>query len=142
MRPLLATLIAGCLWVLSCLNAPAALALTQIKLFDVSYQSCPADLAEGVVTPGGASMDATCYMVVGKAENSTNRLVYNADIFGRVYDANHNPVMQNRTRLGSIEEVPPGVTDFSLRITVPANQPEPLQLEQFKASGFSGPVRR
>jgi hypothetical protein len=38
--------------------------------------------------------------------------------------------------------VPPGVSDFELRITVPANQPTPLQLKQFKASGFTGKVRR
>jgi len=36
--------------------------------------------------------------------------------------------MQNRTRLGSITEVPPGVSDFELRISVPANQPTPLKL--------------
>ncbi len=50
--------------------------------------------------------------------------------------------MQNRTRLGSIEEVPPGISDFELRISVSANQPTPLQLEQFKAAGFTGVVRR
>jgi len=38
--------------------------------------------------------------------------------------------MQNRTRLGSITEVPPGVSDFELRISVPANQPTPLKLKQ------------
>jgi hypothetical protein len=50
--------------------------------------------------------------------------------------------MQNRTRLGAIAEIPPGVSDFSLRISVPANQPLPLKLKQFKAAGFSGQVRR
>ena len=50
--------------------------------------------------------------------------------------------MQNRTRLGSIEEVPVGISDFALRISVPANQPTPLKLKQFKAAGFSGTVRR
>jgi len=50
--------------------------------------------------------------------------------------------MQNRTRLGSITEVPPGVSDFELRISVPANQPTPPKLKQFKAAGFSAQVRR
>ncbi|MEO1559538.1 MAG: hypothetical protein AAFS12_07835, partial [Cyanobacteria bacterium J06632_19] len=58
-----------------------------------------------------------------------------------IYDANNNSVMQNRTRLGSISEVPPGKTNFEMRITVPANQPTPLQLKQFKASGFTSKVR-
>lgn len=121
---------------------PPALALTQIKLFDVGYKDCPADLSEGVVTAGGSSMDANCFIVYGKAENSSGKPVLNADVFGRIYDANHNPVMQNRTRVGSIDEVPPGTSDFEIRISVPANQETPLQLEQFKASGFTGRVRR
>jgi hypothetical protein len=129
------------IWIGGWSIAPSAHALTQVRLFDISYTECPADLAEGNVTPGSSGA-ATCYLVTGKAENATNKAVLNADIFGRVYDANGNPVMQNRTRLGSIDEVPPGVSDFELRITVPANQPTPLKLEQFKASGFAGRVRR
>jgi hypothetical protein len=130
------------LWLLSWVLNPAALALTQIKLSDLSYQECPAEIAEGTVTSGGASRAANCFIITGKAENDSGKPVLNADIFGRIYDANNNPVMQNRTRLGSIDEVPPGVSDFELRITVAANQATPLKLEQFKASGFVGKVRR
>ena len=64
-----------------------------------------------------------------------------ADVFGRIYDANGEPVLQNRTRVGSISEIPPGVSDFAIRISVAAEQPTPLKLEQFKASGFVGKVR-
>ena len=120
---------------------PPAVALTQIKLSDISYHECPADLAKGTVTSNG-SMAASCYLVTGKAENSTNKTVYDADIFGRIYDANNDSVMQNRTRLGLIPEVPPGVSDFEMRISVPTNQPTPLKLMQFKAAGFSAQVRR
>ena len=125
------------LWVFT----PPAIALTQVKLFDISYQDCPAELAAGSVISSGSAA-ANCFIVTGKAENATYKTVYDADIFGRIYDANNNPVMQNRTRLGSIPEVPPGISDFEIRISVAANQPEPLQLKQFKASGFSGQVRR
>ncbi|HYX14855.1 MAG TPA: biotin carboxylase, partial [Nostoc sp.] len=83
-----------------------------------------------------------CFLVIGKAENGTYKTVYDADIFGRIYDANNDSVMQNRTRLGSIAEVPAGISDFELRISVPANQPTPLKLKQFKAAGFSGQVRK
>jgi len=117
-------------------------ALTQIRLFDIDYRDCPPEMAEGTVTTGGSSLAANCFIVFGKTENNSGHPVYNADIFGRVLDANDNPAMQNRTRLGAIDEVPVGVGDFELRITVPANQPTPLKLEQFKASGFSGQVRR
>ncbi len=129
------------LTVMSWVYTPEVIALTQIKLFDLSYQDCPPELAEGSVISSGSAA-ANCFIVTGKAENATYKTVYDADIFGRIYDANNNPVMQNRTRLGSIPEIPPGVSDFDLRISVAANQPEPLKLKQFKASGFSGKVRR
>ncbi|MEA5517054.1 biotin carboxylase [Nodularia sp. UHCC 0506] len=133
--------ISGLLTVMSWVYTPEAIALTQIKLSDVSYKDCPAELAEGSVISSGSAA-ANCFIVTGKAENGTYKTVYDADIFGRIYDANNNPVMQNRTRLGSIPEIPPGLSDFAIRISVPANQPEPLKLKQFKAAGFSGKVRR
>lgn len=141
-RILIVAIVSCCIWLLSWVSTPAAWALTQIKLSDLSYHDCPADVAEGTVTPGGSSRAANCFIITGKAQNDSGKPVLNADIFGRIYDANNNPVMQNRTRLGSIEEVPPGVSDFELRVTVAANQPTPLKLEQFKASGFVGKVRR
>ncbi len=118
-----------------------AVALTQIKLFDLAYKDCPPELAQGAVISSGSAA-ASCYIVTGKAENGTYKTVYDADIFGRIYDANNDSVLQNRTRLGSIPEIPPGISDFELRISVPVNQPLPLQLKQFKAAGFSGRVRR
>lgn len=121
---------------------PPALALTQIKLYDLAYHECPPELAKGAVTSGGTTMAANCFIVSGLAQNNSGKTVYDADIFGRIYDANNDTVMQNRTRLGSIEEVPPGVSDFELRISVPANQPTPLKLKQFKAAGFSAQLRR
>ncbi|MES1023437.1 hypothetical protein ABN584_11115 [Gloeocapsa sp. BRSZ] len=127
--------------IVTCLWSPPALALTQIKLSNLTYHECPQELSEGAVT-SGTTMAANCFIVTGKAENASNKPVYDADIFGRIYDANNEPVMQNRTRLGSIAEVPPGTSDFELRISVPANQPTPLKLKQFKAAGFSGQVRR
>lgn len=141
-RAFATVMLSCCLWVLGWVIAPDAVALIQVKLSDLTYHDCPAEMAEGTVTTGGASREANCFLVTGKAENTSGKPVLNADIFGRIYDANNNPVMQNRTRLGAIDEVPPGISDFSLRITVPANQPTPLQLEQFKASGFAGQVRR
>ncbi|HLO52298.1 MAG TPA: hypothetical protein VK211_28120 [Kamptonema sp.] len=127
--------------ILTWLWTPPALAVTQIKLSNVSYRDCPPEMAEGSVTSGSSSA-ANCFLIVGQAENASGKTLVNADIFGRVYDAEGNSVMQNRTRLGSIEEVPPGISDFAIRISVPANQPTPLELKQFKATGFTGKVRR
>lgn len=129
------------LWIFTALFTPDALALVQIRLFDLSYHNCPPEMAEGTVS-AGSPMAANCFLVTGKAENTSGKPVYNADIFGRIYDANNNPILQNRNRLGSIEDVPPGVSDFEFRISVPENQPTPLKLDKFKASGFTGTVRR
>lgn len=129
------------LWLGSWAFTPAALAVIQIKLSDIDYHDCPAEIAAGTIA-AGSPLAASCYIVTGKAENASGKPIVNADIFGRIYDANDNPVLQNRTRLGSIPEVPPGTSEFELRISVPANQPTPLKLMQFKASGFVGTVRR
>ncbi|HCF26471.1 MAG TPA: hypothetical protein DEV81_04510 [Cyanobacteria bacterium UBA11049] len=143
MRFRVVSILLSCLLGISAwLFALPALALTQIKLSNLSYHECPAELAKGAITSGGTTMAANCFIVTGKAENPSNKLVYDADIFGRIYDANNDSVMQNRTRIGSIAEIPPGVSDFELRISVPASQPLPLQLKQFKAAGFAAQVRR
>ena len=121
--------------------APEAKAITQIVLSDVAYQDCPPEFAEGNVTSGSSGV-ANCFLITGKAKNPSGKTVYDADVFGRIYDANNEPAMQNRTRVGSIAEIPPGTSDFSIRISVSAEQPTPLKLEQFKASGFTGQVRK
>lgn len=140
-RALKAVVLASAIAVLSVFWTPAAFALTPIELSDISYHECPPSLADGAVV-SGSIQSANCFIVTGKAENKSGKPVVNADIFGRIYDANHNNVLPNRTRLGAIDFVPPGTSDFDLQIMVPANQPLPLQLEQFKASGFTGRVRR
>ncbi|MEO0533981.1 MAG: hypothetical protein AAF215_08935 [Cyanobacteria bacterium P01_A01_bin.123] len=138
----IATLVVACVfWLVSTVATPPASALTPIELTDLDYKNCPEELSEGIVV-SGSSQEANCFMVYGKAINRSGKPVYDADIFGRIYDANANPVMQNRNRLGGIPEVPPGESDFEFRISVPSNQPTPLQLKRFKASGFAGAVRR
>ena len=122
---------------------PAAHALTQIKLKDLVTESCPADAAYAEnLTASGSSQQATCYLIKGTAINSSGKDIVDADIFGRIYDAADNSVMKNRYRLGGIEYVPAGESDFSFRISVPSVQPTPFRLEKFKATGFASKVRR
>jgi hypothetical protein len=139
--PFLTLLLSCCLWIGSWTIAPNALAVTQIPVSNIDYHECSADVAEGAIA-SGSSMTANCFIITGTANNTSGKTVMDADIFGRVYDANGNSVMQNRTRLGGVPEIPPGESTFEIRISVPENQPTPLKLEQFKASGFSRQVRR
>jgi hypothetical protein len=137
----LAIAIISCfLWIFSWLYTPTALALTPIKISNLSYAECSAELSEGNVGSGDVK-PAKCFIISGKAENQSGKDVVDADVFGRIYDANGNNIMENRGRIGTITSVPMGVSDFEIRISVPANQPTPLQLKQFKASGFGVAVR-
>jgi hypothetical protein len=121
-------------------SAPAS-ATVQIKLTDLTYEKCTGDAGKNMVSGGGV-MSANCFMVKGMANNPSGKVVYNADVFGRIYDANGNDAMPERTRLGAVDEIPAGKSDFEIMVGIPADQPEPLQLKQFKASGFAGKVRR
>ncbi len=141
LRVLTVAALAALGWVLSWAIAPAALALTSIELFDLDYKPCPPELATGAVNSRGSARPVQCFLVVGKAKNPSGKPVVDADVFGRIYDANGNRLMENRTRLGTIPEVPPGVSDFQIRVSAAANQPAPLKLDQFKASGFASRVR-
>jgi hypothetical protein len=123
------------------IGAMPAWAVTQLRLSELGTEPCPAEIGAGSVVSGSVS-PANCYLIKGKVENTSGRDVVDADVFGRVFDANNNPIMQNRGRLGSIDTVPPGVSDFAIRISVASNQPAPFTLEKFKASGFSSRVRQ
>lgn len=105
---------------------------------------CPetAEYSNMVVSSGSSSDPADCYFIQGTITNPTNQVIYNADVFGRLYDANDNDIWPERTRLGAIEEVPPGTSTFAIRVSIPTTSPLPLILKNFKASGFRGAVRR
>jgi hypothetical protein len=141
LRARLVVLALCCLTLTSWLFSPAALAAVEVRLFDLSYKDCPPELAAGAVTSGGVTAAANCFLITGKAENKSGKALLDADVFGRIYDANGNSIMENRTRLGSIDTVPPGLSDFEMRMSIPKELPPPLTLEQFKASGFSTKVR-
>jgi hypothetical protein len=121
---------------------PTAWAVTQIKLSAVSYKDCPAEMAEGAVTSGGVTQTASCFLIIGKAQNPSSKTVFDADVFGRIYDADNNLVLQNRSRVGLIEKLPPGESDFEMRVSVPSNTSQPLQLKKFKAAGFTTKIRQ
>ena len=133
-------LISGILWLSSWVVTPQAEAMTSIKLSNLSYEPCAGDDAKGSVSSGDLRA-ANCFTIRGKAKNISGKTVVDADVFGRIYDANDNDTFENRGRIGTIAEIPPGTSDFAIQVSVPANQPTPLKLKNFKASGFAGKVR-
>jgi hypothetical protein len=85
---------------------------------------------------------AACYALRGLVFNPGSAPVVDTDVFAQVLDASGEPALPNRTRLGSIGDVPPGQTPFALRISIPAGTPGPFVVKRVKARGFSAPVRK
>jgi hypothetical protein len=114
-----------------------------LQMKNLETVPCP-DTPEysNLTTSGAAANLAYCYFVQGTVVNPTNRTLLNADVFGRIYDANGNDLLPERGRLGSIDEVAPGENPFAIRISVPQTSALPLTLEHFKAAGFGGEIRR
>jgi hypothetical protein len=140
LRFLLALLVgltlAATLWQL--LPAPAAAA--ELRVSEVRLEPCPASDAasqSGMRRPNGAS----CLALRGQVFNPGPRAVVDTDLFARVLDASGEPVLPNRSRLGSIGDVPPGLSEFAVRLAVPAGSPGPFQVGAVRARGFSAPVR-
>ena len=104
---------------------------------ELSVAPCANPLAGG--TPGTGTFRALCYVVNGKANNPSSEIVFNADVFGIIIDANNDPVLRSG-RVGSIPAVPPGESSFALEITVAASQPAPFKLKAWRAEGRTGVV--
>ena len=122
------------------LTAPALAAATDLKVSEVVLEPCPAqDLGTQpeLARPSGAS----CWALRGVVVNPGAKPVMDTDVFGLILDASGEPVLPNRTRVGSIGDVPPGRSSFALRLAVPAGTPGPLGSRSVKARGFSSPVR-
>ena len=123
------------------LMAPAAPAWAlDLAVSEVRLEPCPADdpgAQPELKRPSGAR----CYALRGTVSNPRSQPVIDADLFAVISDRSGEPVLQNRTRVGSLGDVPPGNSSFALRLAVPAGTPGPLRVSHAKARGFNAPVR-
>jgi hypothetical protein len=138
------TLLRGVLLLALLLTSPLALPqpawAADLQVREVSLEPCPAGdvgAQPELRTPTGAS----CYALRGVVTNPGRKPVVDTDVFALILDASGEPVLQNRTRVGSIGDVPPGDSPFALRLAVPMGTPGPLSFRNVKARGFSAPVR-
>jgi hypothetical protein len=126
----------GCALVLLAPPAQAA----DLSVRDVSLDPCPsADIGAQpqLRRPSGAS----CFVLRGTVVNPGRKAVVDTDVFAQILDASGEPVLQNRARVGSIGDVPPGDSSFALRLAVPAGTPGPFTFSNVKARGFKAAVR-
>jgi hypothetical protein len=122
------------------LGWPTPAGAAELRVSDLSLEPCAvADVAgpPGLSRPAGAS----CYALRGVVLNTGRRPAVDADVYALILDSSGEPVLPNRSRVGSIGDVPPGRSSFALRIAVPAGTPGPLQVRGAKAHGYSSPVR-
>jgi len=120
------------------LPGPAGAAGLQVS--QVSLEPCPVEdvgAQPELRRPTGAS----CYALRGTVLNPGRKPAVDTDLFALIVDSSGEPVLQNRTRVGSIGDVPPGSSSFAVRLSVPAGTPGPLSFRNVKARGFSAPVR-
>lgn len=114
---------------------------TELIVRKVVLEPCPPEdvgAQPELRRPTGAS----CYALRGVVTNPSRKPVVDTDVFALIVDSSGEPVLQNRTRVGSIGDVPPGESDFALRLAVPAGTPGPISFRNVKARGFKAPVRR
>ena len=120
------------------LPPPAAAADLQVR--EVTLEPCPpADV--GSQPELRRATGASCYALRGVVSNPGRKPVIDTDVFALILDASGEPVLQNRTRVGSIGDIAPGDSSFALRLAVPMGTPGPLSFRNVKARGFSAPVR-
>lgn len=120
---------------------PIPVLAAELTVSNVQLEPCPTnDIASqpSLRQVGGAS----CWALRGSVINPGRRPVVDTDVFALILDASGEPVLPNRTRLGSIGDVPRGESSFALRLAVPAGTPGPLVVRNARARGFSAPVRK
>ena len=127
------------LMALSLFLGPALAEAAELVVGEVRLEPCP---AEDVGAQPDRRAGASCWALRGEVRNGGRRAVVDTDLFALILDASGEPVLPNRTRVGSIGDVPPGSTPFALRLAVPAGTPGPLQARHVRARGFTAPVRR
>jgi hypothetical protein len=121
------------------LGLPAASLAAELKVEKVSLAPCPASDAGS--QSQSRSTVASCYALRGEVINTSKAPVVDTDVFAVIMDSSGEPVLPNRTRVGSIGDVAPGRSSFALRLSVPAGTPGPFRVGQVKARGFRAPVR-
>jgi len=118
---------------------PSVASVVEVELKDLSVEPCKVKRAGGA--PGTSSFRAKCFKITASAYNPSESPLYNADVFGKIVDADNDPVLRSG-RVGSIDELAPGISTIELQITVAASQTLPLKLTGFKAQGFTQTVNR
>ena len=74
-----------------------------------------------------------CYILDGEIKSTAKSLIKDVDVFAFIYDASGEEVLPNRPRIGSINNVPVGTSQFSVRVPIPSFAVPPFMIKKAKA---------
>jgi len=74
-----------------------------------------------------------CYILDGQIKSTAKSLIKDVDVFAFIYDASGEEVLPNRPRIGSINNVPVGTSQFSVRVPIPSFAVPPFTIKKAKA---------
>ena len=74
-----------------------------------------------------------CYILDGEIKSTAKSLIKDVDVFAFIYDASGEEVLPNRPRIGSINNVPVGTSQFSVRVPIPSFAVPPFTIKRAKA---------
>ncbi len=74
-----------------------------------------------------------CYILDGQIKSVAKSLIKDVDVFAFIYDASGEEVLPNRPRIGSINNVPVGTSQFSVRVPIPSFAVPPFTIKKAKA---------
>ena len=109
---------------------PHDLAAAELKLSELDLVNCEtADPASK--QPKGYR--SGCYILNGVISSDAKSVIKDVDVFAFIYDASDEEVLPNRPRIGSINNVPAGVSRFSVRVPIPSFAIPPFAIKNPKA---------
>ena len=74
-----------------------------------------------------------CYILDGEISSNAKSPIKDVDVFAFIYDASDEEVLPNRPRIGSINNVPVGTSNFSVRVPIPSFAIPPFSIKKAKA---------
>ena len=74
-----------------------------------------------------------CYILDGQIRSDAQSVIKDVDVFAFIYDASGEEVLPNRPRIGSINNVPVGTSQFSVRVPIPNFAVPPFTIKKAKA---------